>query len=57
MANYILGLGLGLIIGALIEAEWGATTFQADLIQRGLAMHCPIDGHFAYNGECDNISK
>ena len=27
--------------------------WQAEVIRRGYAIHCPLDGKFAWNGECD----
>lgn len=31
----------------------GIERVQRQAVQRGYALHCPIDGRFAWRGECD----
>ena len=47
----VIGLWLGLMVAL---AAWDLTdrTWQADTVERGLAMYCPDDGRWAWNGEC-----
>jgi hypothetical protein len=35
-------------------ASWGVTNalWKEDTVHRGLAMYCPTDGQWAWNGEC-----
>ena len=51
LAGLVIGVWVGLT--AAIVA-WGVTTstWKADTVQRGLAMYCPDDGEWAWNGEC-----
>lgn len=46
-----MGIWVGLM--AAIVA-WGVTTstWKADTVERGLAMYCPDNGQWAWNGEC-----
>jgi hypothetical protein len=39
-------------MGAIGGAGFANTSWRQDLIGRGLAMHCPLDGRFAFVGEC-----
>lgn len=32
-----------------VNRQW-----EKDLVQRGYAQYCPLDGEFAWNGECEN---
>jgi hypothetical protein len=48
-------LFLGVCFGVLITVmAWGVTNnlWKADTVERGLAMYCPDDGQWAWNGEC-----
>lgn len=36
---------------AFVESR---STYNTDLIERGLALYCPHDGRFAFPGECDD---
>lgn len=40
---------LGALFGALIVSE----AWEETAIERGLAMYCPLDGKWAWKGECD----
>lgn len=39
----------GFLAGMMGEEK----AIQRDLIERGLAIHCPFDGKFAFIGECE----
>jgi hypothetical protein len=44
----LVGLTLGVVAGgAASTALW-----QKDVIERGLGLYCPLDGEFAFTGEC-----
>lgn len=51
MTEAIVGLWIGLMVAII---AWGVTdnAWKADTVERGLAMHCPTDGQWAWNGEC-----
>lgn len=49
MATLFL-LGAGLIIGIAVERSG----WQAETVERGLALYCPTDGDWAWKGKCDN---
>jgi len=39
---------------AFAVASWGITNdlWKRDTVHRGLAIYCPTDGEWAWNGEC-----
>ena len=41
-------LSLGWIVAGVTNRDW-----QFDTIERGLALHCPDNGAWAWKGECD----
>jgi len=48
-------LFLGLCFCVLFAvASWGVTNsnWKLDTVERGLALYCPNDGQWAWNGEC-----
>lgn len=51
MSEALAGLWLGLMVAV---AAWGITNnlWKADTVERGLAMYCPDNGQWAWNGEC-----
>ena len=51
MTEAFVGLWLGLMVAII---SWGVTDslWKIDAIERGLAMYCPDDGRWAWNGEC-----
>jgi hypothetical protein len=56
MSETLAGLYICLLIGLLAAVgAWGVThsLWKADTVQRGLAMYCPDNGQWAWNGECE----
>lgn len=56
MSETIAGLWAGLWLGILVAvASWEVTNnlWKEDTVERGLAMYCPDDGKWAWNGECE----
>jgi hypothetical protein len=49
---FIVGFLLGLIISGVVCVSISQREWQRDMIERGYAHHCPIDGKFAFNDEC-----
>lgn len=53
----VTGVLLGMVVGLASTYFVGAAVtngkWQQHLIERGLAIYCPLDGSFAFNGECD----
>lgn len=47
-----LGLVVGVIIGVIFATNITNEQWHTDLINRGHAIYCPINGEFAYKGEC-----
>ncbi|CAB4166670.1 hypothetical protein UFOVP847_44 [uncultured Caudovirales phage] len=48
-------LFFGFCFGALFAVvSWGITNdvWERDAVDRGLALYCPTDGQWAWNGEC-----
>jgi hypothetical protein len=48
-------LFLGICFGALFAVvSWGITNdaWERDAVDRGLALYCPMDGEWAWNGKC-----
>jgi hypothetical protein len=52
MGELFVGLWLGLVVAVV---TWGVTTsnWKHDTVERGLALYCPMDGQWAWNGECE----
>ena len=52
MTEALVGLWLGLMVAVI---SWGVTNknWKLDTVERGLALYCPTDGQWAWNGECD----
>jgi len=51
----MIELFLGICFGVLITVmAWGVTNtlWKIDTVDRGLALYCPNDGQWAWNGEC-----
>lgn len=46
------GILVGILSATLIVHEVLTNIWEKDLIQRGYAIHCPVDGAFAFKGEC-----
>lgn len=41
------------IIGIIVGTVTSDDTWKTDTVNRKLAIHCPLDGNWAWNGECD----
>ena len=52
MIEAFTGLWLGLTVAVV---AWGVTNnlWKQDTVERGLAIYCPTDGQWAWNGECE----
>jgi hypothetical protein len=57
MAGFTLGLIAGVFLGSLLGLGAGADATKVDwqklTVERGLALYCPKDGVWAWNGECE----
>jgi len=51
MTEALVGLWLGLMVAVI---AWGVTdsNWKHETVERGLALYCPNDGQWAWNGEC-----
>lgn len=47
------GFAIGVIVGMLSGIAVHRSDWRSETIQRGLAIYCPADGDWAWNGECD----
>ena len=52
MTELFLGFCFGVMMFAV--ASWGVTNdlWKRDTVDRGLALYCPMDGEWAWVGEC-----
>ena len=50
--EFLWGLALGLFTGALVIGNAVNEGWRTDTVNRGLAIYCPIDGNWAWKGEC-----
>ena len=48
-----LALASGINIAWHVGHKEGYKDMQVQAIEREYALHCPVDGTFAWNGECD----
>ncbi len=46
------GVTVGFIMGALVFGIMVNEGWRTDTVNRGLAIYCPIDGNWAWKGEC-----
>jgi hypothetical protein len=46
------GVTVGFIMGALVFGNMVNEGWRTDTVNRGLAIYCPIDGNWAWKGEC-----
>jgi hypothetical protein len=51
--DFLIGLVLGLVVGITVIGIVSNAVWRSDLVTRGLAIYCPLDGNFAFIGECD----
>jgi hypothetical protein len=52
MEDFSWGLLMGFIAGVMLATIFLNSTWESDLIDRGLAIYCPLDGQFAFVGGC-----
>ena len=57
MNNELQALIMGMIVGALISALFVSsivnTAWKTATINRDLALYCPLNGNWAWKGECE----
>jgi hypothetical protein len=53
MEDFLFGMFFGLAFGIAATATINTVDWRSDLVTRGLAIYCPLDGNFAFIGECD----
>lgn len=51
--SILIGIFIGIVLiwllmEPLVEKEW-----QKELIERDLGLYCPVDGKWAFKGECE----
>lgn len=51
--SFIAGLGIGMIIGAIISGLAVTNEYRKSAVEHGLGMYCPDNGNFAWIGGCD----
>lgn len=51
MTELLFGFCFGVLITVM---AWGVTNtiWKLETVDRGLALYCPMDGEWAWNGEC-----
>lgn len=49
----IIILCIGLAAGFGLGIEHAGSDYEEQAISRGCALHCPTNGNFAWNGECE----
>ena len=52
ISGLVAGGFLGLLIGLGAGSDNTGEYWQKLTVERGLALHCPKDGAWAWNGEC-----
>lgn len=51
--EYLLMLLIGAFFGAMAGVALSASNWRSDTVERGLALYCPDNGHWAWKGECE----
>jgi hypothetical protein len=49
---WLFGIAVGFLLGALFAQGSGDRVWKKMTVERGLALYCPDDGVWAWNGEC-----
>ena len=53
---FVIALVLGAVLGVALGVPQGwaqaDSLWRKDMVVRGYGQYCPLDGHFAFNGEC-----
>jgi hypothetical protein len=56
MVEFLIGVTLGVVVSILVFGSAIASevnhSWETETVARGLAMHCPTNGVWAWNGEC-----
>ena len=50
----LTGFVIGALFGTLFVGTLSNNKWEANTIERGLALYCPKTGDFAFTGECDD---
>lgn len=50
--SLIIGIIIGILIGSLITDTFTNHSWKQEILNRGLAAYCPLDGKWAWKGEC-----
>jgi hypothetical protein len=53
MEDFSWGIILGLVFGTGFTVMFLNNEWRNDLINRGYVIYCPLDGQFAFVGECE----
>jgi len=56
ISGFLAGV-VGFSLGVWAGGSGASASFEAELVERGLAIHCPSDGAFAFKGECEDASN
>lgn len=48
----VFGLAFGLVTMLFAGVSVSDSNWHRELIERGLAQYCPVDGEWAWKGEC-----
>lgn len=51
--TYVFLLVVGMILGCLNVVAITQSSWRSDTVERGLAVYCPDNGHWAWKGECE----
>ena len=52
-AGFLIGLLFGLLLTFSVGLQVTNNLWKAETTERGLAMYCPINGEWAWIGECN----
>lgn len=50
---FVVGVSLGLIAGFILGLFPTVAGWKQETVNRGYAQYCPMDGQWAWKGECD----
>jgi hypothetical protein len=51
--DLVIAMFLSVVVGVFAAFILMNKSWESTLIDRRLAIYCPVDGHFAFKGECE----
>lgn len=54
VSAFVIGIFFGGLLAAILLMHVADRAWRKETVERGLALYCPDDGKWSWNGECEN---